>query len=69
MGRARVCLPGAGQGRPPDSRISDRRGHWAELAGGSQVTAQLITERAYELRALLEQGASVPLRSAMTRLA
>lgn len=34
-------------------------GHWAELAGGGQVTEQIFTDRVTQLRSLLQPGRSV----------
>ncbi|MFE7745677.1 fatty acid synthase subunit beta domain-containing protein [Nocardia sp. NPDC057455] len=38
-------------------------GHWAELAGGGQVTEQIFTDRVAELKKLLHPGRSVQFNS------
>ncbi|MFC4603300.1 fatty acid synthase subunit beta domain-containing protein [Rhodococcus kronopolitis] len=38
-------------------------GHWAELAGGGQVTEQIFTDRVAELQTLLEPGRAVQFNS------
>ncbi len=38
-------------------------GHWAELAGGGQVTEQIFADRVAELRTLLEPGREVQFNS------
>ncbi|QXQ15692.1 DUF1729 domain-containing protein [Skermania piniformis] len=38
-------------------------GHWAELAGGGQVTEQIFTDRIAELRTLLEPGRAIQFNS------
>ena len=38
-------------------------GHWAELAGGGQVTEQIFTDRIAELHTLLEPGRAVQFNS------
>ena len=38
-------------------------GHWAELAGGGQVTEQIFTDRIAELQTLLEPGRAVQFNS------
>ncbi|WP_435829327.1 fatty acid synthase subunit beta domain-containing protein [Nocardia fusca] len=38
-------------------------GHWAELAGGGQVTEQIFADRMSELRTLLEPGRAVQFNS------
>lgn len=38
-------------------------GHWAELAGGGQVTEQIFTDRVAELKTLLEPGRAVQFNS------
>ncbi|OBI79848.1 type I polyketide synthase [Mycobacterium sp. E740] len=38
-------------------------GHWAELAGGGQVTEEIFTDRIEELTALLEPGRAVQFNS------
>src|SRR5262249_30269998 len=49
-------------GRPPttaDARIAAagaNAGHWAELAGGGQVTEPIFTDRIDEMQTLLEPG-------------
>ena len=38
-------------------------GHWAELAGGGQVTEQIFADRVDELRTLLEPGREAQFNS------
>ena len=40
-------------------------GHWAELAGGGQVTEEIFTDRVAELQTLLEPGRAVAVQLAV----
>ena len=42
-------------------------GHWAELAGGGQVTEEIFADRIEELSGLLEPGPHLPVQRAVPR--
>ncbi|HEU5057757.1 MAG TPA: fatty acid synthase subunit beta domain-containing protein, partial [Kofleriaceae bacterium] len=64
-GRSPVLLAGMTP-TTVDARIvaaAANAGHWAELAGGGQVTEEIFTSRIAELSALLEPGRAVQFNS------